>query len=90
MKVRLDVSPGVQKMIESGKLTVVSLYPYGNKEPWITKAKGYPENWINASIKEDTSFDLKRLPVLYLLDGSKKIILKHPKLEEVENALLQE
>ncbi len=82
---RLSVSQVLAQAIKRGELTVLSVYPDGESEEWLENRSGYPKEWIVASMENgDRYFDLRTLPVLYLLDEKKKIVLRQTTLEEIE------
>ncbi len=85
---RLSVSQALLNAIREGRLTVLSVYPDGENEEWLSQVATYPREWVVASMEEgDRLFDLRVMPVVYLLDKDKKIVLKNPSLEELENYL---
>lgn len=85
---RLSVSQALLQEIKAGRLTILSVYPDGETEEWLTRVAEYPKEWIVASMENgDRCFDLRIMPVLYLLDKDKKIILRNTSLEEVEAVL---
>lgn len=85
---RLGVSQVLLQAIREGRLVVLSLYPDGETEEWLTKVGDYPKEWTVASMEEgDHYFDLRIMPTMYLLDKDKKIILRNTSLEAVEQAI---
>ncbi len=72
-------------------MTVLFIFPDGEIEKWLAQIEKYPKERLVASMKEgDQVFDLRTMPVLYLLDKDKKIVLKNPSLEELEAYLKTE
>ncbi len=85
---RLSVSQTLLGKIKAGELTVLSLYPDGESEEWLSSLSKYPKEWTVASMEGgDQVFDLRIIPIVYLLDKDKKIVLKNPSLEELEDYL---
>lgn len=85
---RLSVSQVLLQAIREGRLVLLSLYPDGETEEWLSKVGDYPKEWTVASMEEgDHCFDLRIMPTLYLLDKDKKIILRNTSLEAVEQAI---
>lgn len=72
----------------SGKLKVVDIFIDREVDAWKAKAATYPKNWINGydhnfTIREDLIYNVRAIPSLYLLDSSKRIILKDAPVEKV-------
>lgn len=66
--------------VKVGKLTVLAVYTEGNQEVWKRTLSDLPQGWTVGSdhetVKQGALYDLKAMPSLYLLDGSKKVLLK--------------
>lgn len=66
--------------VKAGKLTVLAVYTEGNQEVWKRTLSDLPQGWTVGSdhetVKQRALYDLKAMPSLYLLDGSKKVLLK--------------
>lgn len=66
--------------VKDGKLTVLAVYTEGNQEVWKRTLSDLPQGWTVGSdhetVKQGALYDLKAMPSLYLLDGSKKVLLK--------------
>lgn len=66
--------------VKAGKLTVLAVYTEGNQEVWKRTLSDLPQSWTVGSdhetVKQGALYDLKAMPSLYLLDGSKKVLLK--------------
>ena len=72
----------------SGKLKVVDIFIDREVDAWKAKAATYPKNWINGydhnfTIREDLIYNIRAIPSLYLLDSSKRVILKDATVEKV-------
>lgn len=68
-------------------LTILSVYPGEEEEVW--RREQYPHHWENGYdarqvIRRQELYDLKNLPVLYLLNRNKKIILKNTSVQAAE------
>lgn len=73
----------VTKAVESGKLKVVTLYFYKDEALWrnYLKTKANPK-WLHGwdfsgEIEAGSLFDLRTIPVIFLLDKDKKVIRKN-------------
>ena len=66
--------------VKDGKLTVLAVYTEGNQEVWKRTLSDLPQGWMVGSdhetVKQGALYDLKAMPSLYLLDGSKNVLLK--------------
>lgn len=66
--------------VKAGKLTVLAVYTEGNQEVWKRTLGDLPQGWAVGSdhetVKQGALYDLKAMPSLYLLDGTKRVLLK--------------
>lgn len=66
--------------VRAGKLTVLAVYTEGNQEVWKRTLSDLPQGWTVGSdhetVKQGALYDLKAMPSLYLMDGTKKVLLK--------------
>lgn len=66
--------------VAEGGLTVLAVYTETEQEKWKADVPQMPKGWTVGSdrhvIQEQALYDLKAMPSLYLLDGSKKVLLK--------------
>ena len=74
-------SPDITRMINAGRLKVLSVYPDEDIKAWREYFSHYPVKWINAydktqTLRNDELYDLKAIPALYLLDRDKKVVVK--------------
>lgn len=84
-KAFIEQSQVMQPLIQSGKLKVVSIYPDDDLKLW--KRTGYPTAWINghnSTLSDEQVYDLKAIPTLYLLDQSKRVLLKDASIQQIE------
>lgn len=69
------------QLIGDGTMAVLAIYPDEDLAEWHKFAPHMPQGWINSydkelKIKNGELYDLKAIPTLYLLDKSKKVMLK--------------
>ena len=74
-------SPMLMKMIDSGEMKVLALYPDEQLDEWHAYREHIPANWINSYdkgtvIRNKNLYDLKAIPALYLLDAEKRVLVK--------------
>lgn len=66
--------------VKAGKLTVLAVYTEGNQEVWKRTLGDLPQGWTVGSdhetVKQGALYDLKAMPSLYLMDGTKRVLLK--------------
>ncbi len=80
VKERLDTCTTLKNMVCDSTLTVIGIYPYNNLEEW--KLEPMPEYIINGwdyeqKIEEEQTYDLMTMPLFYLLDRDKRVVLKN-------------
>lgn len=85
---KLAESPVINSLISSGKLNLLSVYTDEDLSIWDRHYDELPSNWINtynndAEVKNLEIYDIKAIPTLYLLDKSKKVIMKDAKPEDL-------
>ncbi len=77
--------------IDAGKVTVLAVYTEGDDTVWKRVLPDMPRNWMVATdgavIKDESLYDLKAMPSLYLLDGNKTVILKDAPYEGIRHEL---
>lgn len=79
----------IKKALEEGKTTLVAIYPQDDSYIWRKYIETVPDKWINGcdngmSLISEVMYDLRVLPVFYLLDSNKKIVLKDVPLRTIE------
>ena len=77
-------------MLQTGRLKLLALYPDEDLGAWTRHKDEYPSSWIAAryATKADRdSYHLPAIPSLYLLDKTKKVLLKDATVEAVEEHL---
>ena len=89
---KIKNNPSINRMIEAGDLTVLSLYPDKQLDLWYKHAKDFPKQWIVAcdpvqAIDREQLYDLQAIPSLYLLDQDKTVLLKDAAYEQIEQRL---
>lgn len=66
--------------VKAEKLTVLAVYTEGNQEVWKRTLSDLPQGWTVGSdhetVKQGALYDLKAMPSLYLMDGTKRVLLK--------------
>lgn len=82
---RLYLNPRLQQAMTDEKAKVLAVYTEGNRKLW-EKTKGeMPFDWIVAidesKIVERNLYDISAMPMVYLLDKDKRVIIKDAKIE---------
>ncbi len=80
VKERLDTCATLKDMVNDSILTVLGIYPLDNVEEW--KLDPMPTYIINGwdweqKVDGEQSYDLMTMPMFYLLDHEKRVILKN-------------
>lgn len=79
----------IHKSLEEEKTTLVAIYPQDDSYIWRKYIETVPDKWINGcdngmTLISEVMYDLRVLPVFYLLDSNKKIVLKDVPLRTIE------
>ncbi len=84
----------VNQMREEGKLKVLAVYTEGNRELWDETKAEMPEAWEvsidESSIVDSSLYDLPAMPVIYLLNKEKTVMLKDPTPAQLFDKLAEE
>ena len=72
----------------AGRLVTAAVYPDENLDEWHKHRNDLPPSWINArdvrlAIKNHEIYDLKAIPMIFLLDKDKRVILKDASADDV-------
>lgn len=80
---------GINRAIEDGNLGVLAIYAEGKRDVWDNTKAEMPGNWTVGydltGILDNDLYDLPAMPIIYLLDGEHRVLLKDPD----PNALLE-
>lgn len=90
VKEQLASSPTVNRLLESGRLKLLSVCVEGKTAAW--EKTTFPASWIDGydagqRLTRERMYDLKAMPTLYLLDAGKRVILKDAPVERIEKWL---
>ena len=74
--------------IADGRLAIVNIYIDEEVEKWREYLPNYPTNWISGydytfRLRNSGDYDIRAIPSLYLLDSSKRVLLKDAPTEAV-------
>lgn len=73
---------GINRAISEGNLRVLAIYAEGKRDVWDKTKADMPGNWTVGydltGILDNDLYDLPAMPIIYLLDGDKRVILKDP------------
>ena len=88
---QMAADASLAEAVQSGKLNVLAVYTEGNEEAWRKALPDLPEGWTvgndREAVKTGALYDLKAMPSLYLLDGSKTVLLKDAAYEKIRATL---
>ena len=86
-------SATIGNLIKDRELTVLAVYTEGNRRLWDETKASMPQEWTvgidGSRIVERELYSLPAMPVIYLLDSDKKVILKDPTTAELEACCLE-
>ena len=90
VKARLDTCQAIKQRVESGSLAVIAVYTLDDEQAW--RRATYPSymvnGWNRSQSIDDGLYSLPSMPLFYLLDSDKKVLLKNePSLNAVLSAL---
>lgn len=81
----------LNRLIADGQLTVLAVYADGNRAAWERTKADMPADWTVAfdtgRIGTEELYVLPATPVIYLLDGNKRVLLKDASPQQVFEAL---
>ena len=86
----LSTSKVFTTLLRSGRLKLLALYPDEDLGAWTRHKAEYPSSWIAARYAKKSdreSYHLLAIPSLYLLDKTKRVLLKDATVEAVEEYL---
>lgn len=85
----LKTSTAINRALETGALTLLAIYTQDDSPVWREFIKETPQGWTNGcdngmKLISESIYDLRNLPVFYLLDSKKRILLKDLPLSQIE------
>lgn len=85
----LKTSTAINRALETGALTLLAIYTQDDSPVWREFIKEIPQGWTNGcdngmKLISESIYDLRNLPVFYLLDSKKRILLKDLPLSHIE------
>ena len=80
VKERLDTCTTLRNMVQDSLITVIGIYPYDNVAEW--HSEPFPSYVVNGwdcsqAVENEQTYDLMTMPMFYLLDAEKRVILKN-------------
>ncbi|MBQ2912684.1 MAG: DUF5106 domain-containing protein [Bacteroidales bacterium] len=79
----------IHRALEEENTTLVAIYPQDDSYIWRKYIETVPDKWINGcdngmTLISEVLYDLRVLPVFYLLDSNKEVVLKDVPLKTIE------
>ncbi len=78
----LEGSRVMAELVECGAVRVLAVYTEGKRDVWEGTKASMPGTWTVAidesGILDNSLYDLPAMPIIYLLDGAKRVMLKDP------------
>lgn len=82
----------IGNLIAAQKLSVLAIYAEGNRDVWDATKSSMPQEWSvgmdDDGILEHELYSLPAMPVAYLLDENKKVLLKDPPMALLHEVLM--
>lgn len=82
----------LRQKISEGRLAVLAVYTEDDETVWEQTKADLPEEWLVAidrsNVKDNATYDLSEMPVLFLLDEHKQVILRNTDLHQVVEHLI--
>ena len=89
---RLRYCSPVNLAIAEGRLAVLAVCVEGDRGQWLAARGDLPPTWIVGrdltGLRDHALYDLQALPVLYLLDADKRVVLKNAGVEQLYERFL--
>lgn len=87
---QIQASALINNLSARGQLKLLAVYPDEDLVEWHKYQSHIPASWINAydkelSIRNKELYDLKAIPMLFLLNADKTVILKDARVAQVES-----
>ncbi|MDE6802550.1 MAG: DUF5106 domain-containing protein, partial [Muribaculaceae bacterium] len=74
-------------LIKSDELMIFAVYAEGNRSVWERTKADMPDNWIvgydMSGVLDNELYSLPAMPVIYLLDSDRRVLLKDPEFSTV-------
>lgn len=84
----------IKDCIGRKELAVLAIYTEGNRKLWNETKASMPQEWAvgfdEEKIVERELYSIPAMPVMYLLDNNKKVLLKDTSLGEIEEKVKEE
>ncbi len=78
----LEENPLLSSLIDTNCLSVLAIYTEGDRELWDDTKSSMPETWTigidESDIVNHAIYNLPAMPIIYLLDKDKTVLLKDP------------
>lgn len=84
----MAASTFLQEEIATGQVAVLAVYPEDDAEVWRNHRPALPVSWINGydgsgRLQEEELYAFRVFPTLYLLDQTKKVLLKEADFQQI-------
>lgn len=83
----LSTASCLQQQIESGQLTVLAICVGEDRDLWNRSLKDLPTQWLTGfdmgCIRQEERYLLPDMPMMYLLDGEKRVVKKEVSLYQL-------
>lgn len=83
-RLRLDTDILTRRMIDGGRMTLISVYPSEPTAEWREQSAGYPASWLTVA-SEDVNdlYDMRVMPIFYVINPNGAILLKTVNVNDI-------
>ncbi len=90
----LKGEPRISEMVSEGSLAVLNIYIDEDMQAWREYMPIYPEEWYNGFdpdlvLRDNTLYNIRAIPSLYLLDSEKNVVLKDAPENKIFDELIK-
>lgn len=83
-RLRLDTDILTRRMIENGKIDLYNIFPADGDADWIEQSMNLPKEWHTvASEQVNELFDMRMMPMFYVINPNGVILLKTPDVNAI-------
>ena len=83
-RIRLDADIMTRRLVENGKVDIISIYASEYNQDWVEQAMDYPKEWKTVASEEvNDLYDLRHSPSFYILNPNGAIVLRTYSVDDI-------